>query len=111
MLTEEREHNPPSAKENLYVLWECALSSSVIIFETVSTFDHHRQILIKQPFDCGIDDVLMTGSNSTILNRSKTAPTAQDQHHIIVNVLWESTLMELRGEIAGLHGYAGQKQR
>lgn len=43
--------------------------------------------------------VLMTGSNSTILNRSKTAPTAQDQYHIIVNVLWESTLMELRGEI------------
>lgn len=32
MLTEEREHNPSLAKESLCLCWECALSSSVIIF-------------------------------------------------------------------------------
>lgn len=41
MLTEEREHNPPSAKESLFRCWECALFSSVIIssltFPSLST--------------------------------------------------------------------------
>lgn len=38
MLTEEREHNPPLAKESLCLCWECAFSSSVIISYITLTF-------------------------------------------------------------------------
>lgn len=38
MLTEEREHNPPLAKESLCHCWECAFSSSVIISYITLTF-------------------------------------------------------------------------
>ncbi|KAF3959580.1 hypothetical protein CMV_015613 [Castanea mollissima] len=38
MLTEEREHNPPLAKESLCHCWECAFSSSVIISCITLTF-------------------------------------------------------------------------